>query len=1038
MLKRLLFLTLFLPLILFFDGYAQTYLINEGFESVTFPPTGWTNSPSGTIRTINNPRTGAACLGFNGANDAIYTPLLANPEALSFWYRRSGNLTGWTLKVQVSTDASTWTDIGSISNATTSYQQFTYDLSSLSNIYIRLLDQRSTGTAERYVDDFTVTERQAGDPSPALTADNTNNDVDHDIEITFTDDAAWRAAITAVKIGGTALTITTDYTIAPGKITLKPSGGNNLLTTSGTKSVAVTATGYLDATVSQVINSGAPTTNSTATISAPLAINSLRTVTVTAKDQYNNLVSGYSFHYDVTITDNDATTDESYTIDGTGRTSTTTNLTVSTATNGSGVATFAIVIPAVVDKDDGISVQVKLSDGSTSIAAPFEYFNTTGITITGSDPGSGNFIRSWTQQILYRYKIDVVNSATTLDDVTVTLAGSYTAEDLGVGSLKLYYSTDNTLDGSDLKIGTMTSTANGSGETKVFENLNKALAVGTHYLFLTADVKYDATPGHTINGKSSADNEITFTGNYYNTPGTYNAPNTHSIIAIPPLEVPATDLFISEYVEGSSNNKYIEIFNGTGADVDLSNYKLQLFANGANSATKDVTLSGTLASNAVKVYKNSGAALTLPDGVTAENNDACNFNGDDALALYKISTSSYVDIFGRIGSDPVAAWTGDGGYTTVDKTLRRKPTVKSGITSNPVSGFPTLTTEWDMYNTDDASHLGTPPFEYTPNNYTQSVATGNPAISFIGTGASIVFTNVTTGATVTLTRYEGAPVDQTGLPGGKNVSDWRWVIEGNGLVFTSAELRFKASSLTGITDPENKSIDLYKRATPGSGAFALVGTLTYEAATDEYVYSGVESFSEFVMVSEAEPLPVELSSFTAKALAGKVMLNWETKTEVDNNGFEVQRSTGGDEWQKIGFVEGHGTANSPKYYNFVDDKAFGNKIQYRLKQIDNDGSFEYSPTVEVELNPTVYALEQNYPNPFNPSTKIRFSIPVSGTVTLSVYNAIGQKVATLINGETEAGYHEVNFDAAALPSGLYFYEINTADFKSIKKMLLLK
>lgn len=153
-------------------GWGQTYLINEGFESTTFPPTGWTNSESGTIRTTNNPRTGSACLGFNGVNDAIYTPQLSNPDQLSFWYRRSSNTTAWTLNVQVSTDASSWTSIGTITNASTTYQEFTYDLSSYSNIYVRMLDQRSTGTHERYVDDFTVTERAGSVSAPTTQASN--------------------------------------------------------------------------------------------------------------------------------------------------------------------------------------------------------------------------------------------------------------------------------------------------------------------------------------------------------------------------------------------------------------------------------------------------------------------------------------------------------------------------------------------------------------------------------------------------------------------------------------------------------------------------------------------------------------------------------------------------------------------------------------------------------------------------------------------------------------------------------------------------
>ena len=204
--------------------------------------------------------------------------------------------------------------------------------------------------------------------------------------------------------------------------------------------------------------------------------------------------------------------------------------------------------------------------------------------------------------------------------------------------------------------------------------------------------------------------------------------------------------------------------------------------------------------------------------------------------------------------------------------------------------------------------------------------------------------------------------------------------------------------------------------------------------------SGISGLLDGIRVATSwdySPLPVELTSFTASARGTSITLNWETKTEVDNNGFEVERNANGT-WQKIGFVEGHGTANSPKYYSFVDNGVVGNKIQYRLRQVDNDGSFEYSPVVEVELNPTEFALYQNYPNPFNPSTMIRFSIPVGGTVALNVFNTLGEKVAALLNGQLEAGYHEVSFDASNLPSGLYFYEIKTGDFSSIKKMILMK
>lgn len=207
----------------------------------------------------------------------------------------------------------------------------------------------------------------------------------------------------------------------------------------------------------------------------------------------------------------------------------------------------------------------------------------------------------------------------------------------------------------------------------------------------------------------------------------------------------ATDLFISEYIEGSSNNKYIEIFNGTGTTVDLSDYRLQLFSNGASSPSPNNQLSGIIADGEVVVYKNSSAALTLPDGVTAESNTAVAFSGDDAIALFKISTNSYVDIFGIIGSDPGSAWTADGGYSTAEKTLVRKSTIKTGITENPESGFPTLATEWDVFDQNTVANLGSHTF--AGGGFSQTEISGSPFTVTDGTSKAI------TGLTPSTTYY---------------------------------------------------------------------------------------------------------------------------------------------------------------------------------------------------------------------------------------------------------------------------------------------
>ena len=163
-----------------------------------------------------------------------------------------------------------------------------------------------------------------------------------------------------------------------------------------------------------------------------------------------------------------------------------------------------------------------------------------------------------------------------------------------------------------------------------------------------------------------------------------------------------TDLFFSEYVEGTSDNKYLEIYNGTGAAVDLSNYQVRLYTNGNTSPFRTNTLSGILSPGAVIVLANSNAFIY---GGPVTDATAIIFNGNDAIELYNIGLGTTADLIGRIGEDPGTQWTG-GGNSTLDQTLRRKTTVTGGVTTNPASGFPTLATEWENLGTNVISDLG--------------------------------------------------------------------------------------------------------------------------------------------------------------------------------------------------------------------------------------------------------------------------------------------------------------------------------------------
>jgi hypothetical protein len=186
-------------------------------------------------------------------------------------------------------------------------------------------------------------------------------------------------------------------------------------------------------------------------------------------------------------------------------------------------------------------------------------------------------------------------------------------------------------------------------------------------------------------------------------------------------------------------------------------------------------------------------------------------------------------------------------------------------------------------------------------------------------------------------------------------------------------------------------------------------------------------------------VPVELTSFAASVNGKNVNLAWTTATETNNSGFEVERKSTTSNWQKIGFVNGNGTTSEKQAYAYSDNNVLEGKYSYRLKQVDFNGSFEYSNSVEVEvLTPGRFELNQNYPNPFNPSTEIKFSLPVAGNVKLSVYNLLGQEVQTLLNGFMEAGVHTVNFNAKNLNSGIYLYKLEANGLTSVRKMTLLK
>ncbi len=269
---------------------------------------------------------------------------------------------------------------------------------------------------------------------------------------------------------------------------------------------------------------------------------------------------------------------------------------------------------------------------------------------------------------------------------------------------------------------------------------------------------------------------------------------------------------------------------------------------------------------------------------------------------------------------------------------------------------------------------------------------------------------------------------------------------------------YDESELNGISESE---LELFKSTDQGGNWSNAGGTCN--TANNQIELTGIDPTAMWTAAASSAPLPVELTSFTAaSSSSATVELNWRTATEVNNYGFDVERSAvsgqqsaeispadryklNAESWTKIGFVKGSGNSNSPKSYFFVDTNPISGKVEYRLKQIDNNGGFKYSSVVDVTTLPKEYSLNQNYPNPFNPATTISYQLSAAGNVTLKIYDVLGREVKTLVNEKQNAGCYKIEFNAGNLSSGMYLYRVTAVStdgksykFSAVKKCILVK
>ena len=204
---------------------------------------------------------------------------------------------------------------------------------------------------------------------------------------------------------------------------------------------------------------------------------------------------------------------------------------------------------------------------------------------------------------------------------------------------------------------------------------------------------------------------------------------------------------------------------------------------------------------------------------------------------------------------------------------------------------------------------------------------------------------------------------------------------------------------------------------------------------NEYGWGIINALSAMNLVT----IPVELTLFNGNYTDGVVNLKWITATETNNFGFEVERRNDYSNYESIGFVNGNGTSTNRVTYNFVDENLSSNKYYYRLKQIDFDGTFEYSNEVEIEIESlSDFQLYQNYPNPFNPSTNIKYYIPQNSFVKITLHDILGSEIRTLVSETVQPGTYEIKLDGSDLSSGLYFVRLSSENIQRTLKISLIK
>ncbi len=611
-----------------------------------------------------------------------------------------------------------------------------------------------------------------------------------------------------------------------------------------------------------------------------------------------------------------------------------------------------------------------------------------------------------------------------------TLSGTGT-----YGNLELNDPLGATLSANTLINGTLTLTGgtltNGS-----------YLTLGNSASIIKVGGSLSATPtfGTAVNltlGKSNSSGCSITTGLNQLTMGTIYPPGF--LITSPELPANTTILSTSGSIATLSNNATL-----TATSVSMTITWPNVITTGVELPSSSSVLGNLVINNAAGAALSASTTvngtLTLTSGALAVGANTLSLNGPAIAgtpANLSTTSSSSLSFGGSSSSVVLPSSVANLNNLTVNNA--------SGVTlSAPLTVTGTLTvTSGDLNTNGNLVTLGTSATlsETATNIVTGTITTTrtvaqNAANTFGGIGVEITDADNVLGSTA-VTRVTG-----TASTGTSNSSIKRYyTITPTNNSNLNATLVFhyndRTDELNGISEANLK---LWK-STDSRNTWVVGGIGTVDVALNTVTMTGLLDFSDWTLGDANAPLPVELSSFSASINKRNVSLNWKTATEVNFNSFEIERMQLNSEnnWQKIALVQASGNSNSPKNYAYTDSKLTSGKFQYRLKMVDNDGSYKYSQTVEVSIEtPKTFELAQNFPNPFNPSTIISYGLPKESNVLLEVYSLTGQHLRTLVSGHQAAGSYEVSFDASNLSAGIYIYQLKSDGLVLTNKMLLVK